>query len=62
MRIEGSDRFKGPIFHSARWDHEVDLQGKRVAVIGTGASTIQIVPAIADRVAGSTSTSAPPRM
>ena len=49
-RIEGADRFAGPIFHSARWDHSVDLAGKRVAVIGTGASTIQIVPSIADRV------------
>jgi cation diffusion facilitator CzcD-associated flavoprotein CzcO/acetyl esterase/lipase len=49
-RIEGADRFKGPIFHTARWDHDVQLEGKRVAVIGTGASTIQVVPAIADRV------------
>ena len=49
-RIEGSERFEGPIFHTARWDHEVDLDGKRVAVIGTGASTIQVVPAIAGRV------------
>jgi cation diffusion facilitator CzcD-associated flavoprotein CzcO/acetyl esterase/lipase len=49
-RIEGADRFKGPIFHTARWDHDVELDGKRVAVIGTGASTIQVVPAIAPRV------------
>jgi cation diffusion facilitator CzcD-associated flavoprotein CzcO/acetyl esterase/lipase len=49
-RIEGSDRFAGPIFHTARWDHGVKLDGKRVAVIGTGASTIQVVPAIAERV------------
>ena len=49
-RIPGADRFEGPIFHTARWDHDVDLEGKRVAVIGTGASTIQIVPAIADTV------------
>jgi cation diffusion facilitator CzcD-associated flavoprotein CzcO/acetyl esterase/lipase len=49
-RIPGSDRFKGPIFHTARWEHGVDLAGKRVAVIGTGASTVQVVPAIADRV------------
>jgi cation diffusion facilitator CzcD-associated flavoprotein CzcO/acetyl esterase/lipase len=49
-RIPGADRFKGPIFHTARWDHSVGLEGKRVAVIGTGASTIQVVPAIADRV------------
>ena len=49
-RIRGADGFQGAIFHTARWDHEVDLTGKRVAVIGTGASTIQVVPAIADRV------------
>lgn len=49
-RIPGADRFRGPIFHTARWDHEVELEGKRVAVVGTGASTIQVVPAIAPRV------------
>ncbi len=48
--IPGLDRFTGPVFHSAEWDHGVDLDGKRVAVIGTGASAIQFVPAIADRV------------
>jgi cation diffusion facilitator CzcD-associated flavoprotein CzcO/acetyl esterase/lipase len=48
--IPGADRFEGPIFHTARWDHSVELEGKRVAVIGTGASTIQAVPAIAPRV------------
>jgi cyclohexanone monooxygenase len=42
--IEGIDGFQGELFHSARWDHDVDLTGKRVAVIGTGASAIQIVP------------------
>jgi cation diffusion facilitator CzcD-associated flavoprotein CzcO len=42
--IEGIDTFQGELFHSARWDHSVDLTGKRVAVIGTGASAIQIVP------------------
>lgn len=42
--IEGIDSFQGEIFHSARWDHDVDLTGKRVAVIGTGASAIQLVP------------------
>jgi cation diffusion facilitator CzcD-associated flavoprotein CzcO/acetyl esterase/lipase len=50
-RIAGTERFGGPIFHTARWDHDADLEGKRVAVIGTGASTIQIVPAIAERAA-----------
>jgi cation diffusion facilitator CzcD-associated flavoprotein CzcO len=49
--IEGREEFTGPAFHSAQWDHSVDLTGKRVAVIGTGASAIQIVPAIVDQVA-----------
>ena len=48
--IPGLDTFAGPLFHSARWDHDVDLTDKRVAVIGTGASAIQVVPAIAERV------------
>jgi len=42
--IDGIDTFQGELFHSARWDHDVDLAGKRVAVIGTGASAIQIIP------------------
>ncbi|MCZ4553712.1 flavin-containing monooxygenase [Gordonia rubripertincta] len=42
--IPGIDDFTGQAFHSAKWDHTVDLQGKRVAVIGTGASAIQFVP------------------
>ena len=42
--IEGIETFQGALFHSARWDHSADLAGKRVAVIGTGASAIQIVP------------------
>ncbi|MFI6522952.1 flavin-containing monooxygenase [Spirillospora sp. NPDC050679] len=49
--VEGRDSFAGPSFHSARWDHGVELAGRRVAVIGTGASAIQIVPEIA-KVAG----------
>ncbi len=48
--IKGVKSFKGPAFHSARWDHSVDLKGKRVAVIGTGASAFQFVPAIAPDV------------
>ena len=48
--IEGADTFEGPAFHSAAWDHSVDLTGKRVALIGAGASGFQIAPAIADRV------------
>lgn len=49
--IAGIDDFDGELFHSAQWNHNADLTGKRVAVIGTGASAIQIVPAIADNVA-----------
>ncbi len=49
--IAGIDSFAGEIFHSARWNHDYDLTGTRVAVIGTGASSIQIVPEIAERVA-----------
>jgi 4-hydroxyacetophenone monooxygenase len=49
--IEGVDSFAGPAFHSARWRHDVDLTGKRVAVIGTGASAYQFVPEIAPKVA-----------
>ncbi len=49
--IPGLNRFAGPVFHSARWDHTCDLTGKTVAIIGTGASAIQIVPAIASDVA-----------
>ena len=45
--IEGRDSFEGPSFHSARWDHDVDLAGRRVAVIGTGASAVQFIPEIA---------------
>ena len=45
--IAGIEGFQGEVFHSARWNHDVDLAGKRVAVIGTGASAIQIVPEIA---------------
>ncbi|MFD0849732.1 flavin-containing monooxygenase [Sphingosinicella xenopeptidilytica] len=45
--IKGRELFAGPAFHSARWDHNVDLTGKRVAVIGIGASAIQIIPQVA---------------
>jgi cation diffusion facilitator CzcD-associated flavoprotein CzcO len=44
--LPGLDRFEGRAFHSAQWDHAYDLRGKRVAVIGTGASAIQFVPEI----------------
>lgn len=49
--LPGADDFGGVTFHSARWDHDHDLSGQRVAVIGTGASAIQVVPAIVDQVA-----------
>jgi cation diffusion facilitator CzcD-associated flavoprotein CzcO len=45
--LKGLDRFRGPSFHSATWDHSIDLDGKSVAVVGTGASAIQFVPQIA---------------
>ncbi|WP_194815277.1 NAD(P)/FAD-dependent oxidoreductase [Nocardia sp. XZ_19_385] len=48
--IKGINDFEGEVFHSARWNHDADLTGKRVAIIGTGASAIQIVPAIAAQV------------
>jgi cation diffusion facilitator CzcD-associated flavoprotein CzcO len=44
--IRGLDGFEGPRFHTAEWRHDVDLAGKRVAVVGTGCSAIQVVPAI----------------
>ena len=44
--VPGLDAFPGEVFHSARWDHRADLAGKQVAVVGTGASAIPIVPAI----------------
>ena len=49
--IPGQSTFEGPSFHSARWDHGVDLKGKRVAVIGNGASASQLIPEIAKEVA-----------
>lgn len=45
--IPGLDRFAGITMHTARWDHEVDLRGKRVGVIGTGASAVQLIPPVA---------------
>ncbi len=49
-KIAGRESFKGPSFHSANWDHSVDLNGKTVAVIGTGASAVQFVPEIVKQV------------
>ncbi len=50
-RIQGADTFAGHEFHSAEWDHDYPLAGKRVGVIGTGASAVQFVPEIAPEVA-----------
>jgi cation diffusion facilitator CzcD-associated flavoprotein CzcO len=50
-KLPGIERFEGAAFHSAQWNHDVDLTGKRVAVVGTGASAIQFVPQIAPRAA-----------
>ena len=49
-RIKGAEAFTGPMFHSGQRDHSVAYEGKRVAVIGSGCSAAQIVPAIADKV------------
>jgi len=49
--IDGIDDFEGPWFHSIRWDHSVDYRGKRVALVGAGATGFQIAPTIADDVA-----------
>jgi len=46
-RIPGAEGFPGPCFHSAQWDHDITLEGKRIAVVGTGASAVQFVPEIA---------------
>ena len=48
--IPGVETFAGTTLHTARWDHSVDLRGKRVGVIGTGASAVQVIPAIAAEV------------
>jgi cation diffusion facilitator CzcD-associated flavoprotein CzcO len=52
--LPGRDSFAGPSFHSAQWRHDVPLDGARVAVIGTGASAIQFVPAIVDEAGSMT--------
>jgi cation diffusion facilitator CzcD-associated flavoprotein CzcO len=48
--IEGRDGFEGASFHSAKWDHSVNLKGKRVAVVGSAASALQLIPEIVDDV------------
>jgi cation diffusion facilitator CzcD-associated flavoprotein CzcO len=50
-RLPGRERFAGHSFHSSRWDHDYDLAGKRVAVVGTGASAVQFVPPVAHQAA-----------
>lgn len=49
--LDGLSQFQGKAFHSAAWDHDYDLSGKSVAVVGTGASAIQVAPGIAEQVA-----------
>ena len=49
-QLPGLDGFTGEVFHSARWNHDIDLAGRSVVVVGTGASAIQFVPAIQPRV------------
>lgn len=49
--IRGIDTYEGHKIHSARWDHGYDFAGKRVAVIGTGASAVQIVPKLVEEAA-----------
>ncbi len=50
VRFTGEETFEGEIFHTARWPRDVDLHGKRVGIVGTGASSMQIVPTIVDDV------------
>jgi cation diffusion facilitator CzcD-associated flavoprotein CzcO len=52
--IEGVDTFAGPVLHSARWDHQIELAGRRVGVIGTGASAAQLIPEVAEAAAHTT--------
>lgn len=46
-RIEGMESFRGDMFHTSRWDHSVDLEGRRIGIIGTGATSVQAVPELA---------------
>lgn len=46
-RIEGMEKFQGESFHTSRWDYNIDLEGKRVGIIGTGATAVQVIPEIA---------------
>ncbi|MFJ2865957.1 flavin-containing monooxygenase [Kitasatospora sp. NPDC087314] len=51
LDVPGVEEFTGPVLHTARWDRSIDLTGHRVGVVGTGASAVQLVPAIASRAA-----------
>ncbi|HEY0423767.1 MAG TPA: NAD(P)/FAD-dependent oxidoreductase, partial [Rhodopila sp.] len=46
-RIEGMETFQGQAFHTSRWDYTIDLEGKRIGIIGTGATAVQVIPEIA---------------
>ena len=46
-RIDGMETYQGESFHTSRWDYNIDLEGKRVGIIGTGATSVQVVPEIA---------------
>jgi len=48
--LAGIEQFRGEMFHTARWDHRVDVTGKRVAIVGTGSTSVQVVPALAPSV------------
>ncbi|HKK23678.1 MAG TPA: NAD(P)/FAD-dependent oxidoreductase [Pseudohaliea sp.] len=48
-KIDGMDRFEGPLFHSARWPEGLEWEGKRIGIIGAGATTVQMVPAMCDK-------------
>ncbi|MCC5887103.1 MAG: NAD(P)/FAD-dependent oxidoreductase [Gammaproteobacteria bacterium] len=49
-RIEGMETFKGDAFHTSRWNYDIDLAGKRVGIIGTGATAVQVIPELAKTV------------
>lgn len=50
VKFPGMENFKGPMFHTARWDHRVNYEGKRMAIIGNGCSAAQVVPSVVKKV------------
>lgn len=50
VRVPGMEKFRGPVFHTARWDHTYNYEGKRMAVIGNGCSAAQVVPSVVKKV------------